>query len=154
MTLRIALAAFHLIALGLGLGAVIQRGVALREPATAASLRRAFRADAMWGIAALLWLSTGLWRLLDGTEKPLGYYMQNHVFFGKMGLFLVILALEIMPAVTLARWRRALARGDAPETIAAPATTRRIATISHIEALLVVLIVFAAVSMARGLGAL
>jgi uncharacterized membrane protein len=96
--------------------------VALREPATAASLRRAFRADAMWGIAALLWLSTGLWRLLAGTEKPLGYYMQNHVFFGKMGLFLVILALEIMPAVTLARWRRALARGDAPETIAAPAS--------------------------------
>lgn len=152
MLLRIALAAFHLIALGLGLGAVIQRGVALREPATAASLRRAFRADAMWGIAALLWVSTGLWRLLAGTEKPPGYYLGNHVFWGKMGLFLLILALEIMPAVALVRWRRALARGDAPEAIAAPAAARRIATISHVQALLVVLMVFAAVSMARGLG--
>lgn len=152
MYLRITLAALHLIALGLGLGAVIQRGSALRESPTPSSLKRVFRHDAMWGIAALLWLSTGLWRLLGEIEKPLGYYFQNHVFNAKMGFFVLIILLELSPAITLARWRRSVARGEPPELVASPGTARRLATISHIEALLVVLMVFAATIMARGLG--
>ena len=52
--LQVGLAALHLIALGLGLGAVIQRGTALREIPDVLSMRRVFRADTLWGIAALL----------------------------------------------------------------------------------------------------
>jgi uncharacterized membrane protein len=66
--LRITLAALHLIALGLGLGAVIARGTALRESPSNAALRRAFRSDSTWGFAALLWIVTGLWCLLDGID--------------------------------------------------------------------------------------
>jgi hypothetical protein len=36
--------------------------------------RRAFTADTWWGIAGFLWIATGLWRLLVGTEKPTGYH--------------------------------------------------------------------------------
>jgi putative membrane protein len=150
--LRLLLAWLHLVALGLGLGAVIARGTALREPASAGSLRRAFRADTMWGIAALLWIGTGLWRLLAGTDKATLYYMQNHAFFAKMGMLLVILVLEVWPAMTLIRWRRALGAGEAPEAVYDAGAARRIAIISHVEALLVTLMVFAAVAMARGLG--
>lgn len=152
MYLRITLAALHLVALGLGLGAVIQRGSALREQPTHASLKRVFRHDATWGIAALLWLATGLWRLLAHTEKPLLYYMQNYAFFTKMGLFVLIILLELSPMVTLIRWRAAMARGEPPELVSSPGRARRLATISHIQALLVVLMVFAAVTMARGYG--
>ena len=67
--LRVVLAALHLIALGLGLGAVLTRGNALREPVSSGSLRRALRADTLWGVAAGLWLATGLWRLFGATEK-------------------------------------------------------------------------------------
>ena len=150
--LAIALAWLHLIALGLGLGAVIQRGTALRRFPAPGALGRAFAADTMWGFAAGLWISTGLWRLLAGTDKATGYYMQNHVFFGKMGLLLVILALEVGPMVTLIRWRAALRKGAAEDAVASPATARRIATVSHVQAAIVVLMVLAAVSMARGLG--
>jgi putative membrane protein len=149
--LRIALATLHLIALGLGLGAVLARGTALREGSTA--IRRAFKADTMWGIAAGLWVATGVWRLFGETEKGVGYYMQNHAFYAKMGFFLIILALEISPMVTLIRWRRAIARGESAETVASPDAARRIATISHVEALLVVCMVVAATAMARGYGA-
>jgi hypothetical protein len=45
-----------------------------------------------------------------------------------------------------------LAKGGAPEAVAVPATARRIATISNVQALLVVIMVFLAVTMARGLG--
>jgi len=75
--LRVALAGLHLLALGLGLGAVLFRGTALREPPTAASLTRAFRADTLWGVAAALWIGSGLWRALAGTEKSLQYYLHN-----------------------------------------------------------------------------
>ena len=62
-------ASFHLLALGIGLGAVWCRGRALRGPLDQPGLRRVFMADGAWGIAALLWLGTGLWRLLAGMEK-------------------------------------------------------------------------------------
>ncbi len=151
--LRLALAGLHLIALGLGLGAVLARGTALREALAPGSLRRAFRADMMWGIAFGLWLVTGLWRLFAETEKSVGYYMTNHVFFSKMGLLAIILALEIWPMITLIRWRRALGGGNSPETVVDVAAARRIAIISHIQATVVIMMVFAGVAMARGYGA-
>ena len=152
--LRITLAALHLLALGIGLGAVIARGTALREPPSNAALRRAFRSDNLWALAAFLWLSTGLWRWLDGVEKPAGYYLSNPVFHAKLGLFVVIIALELWPIITLVRWRRTFAAGESAERLMASGAGRRIATISHIEALLVVAIVFLAVAMARGYGAI
>ena len=151
--LRLTLAALHLIALGLGLGAVIARGTALREAPTTGSLRRAFRADTMWGIAAGLWIGTGLWRWLGATEKATGYYLSNHYFLGKMGFLVLILILEVAPMITLIRWRKALGGGAQPETVHQAAAAKRIAVISHVQALLVVLIVFFAAAMARGYGA-
>lgn len=150
--LRLILAAAHLLALGIGLGAILTRGSVLREPITDFSLRRALRADLDWGVAALLWLGTGLWRYLGQTEKTVHYYDHNHVFLTKMGLFVIILGLEIWPMVVLMRWRRALRQGATAETIVMPDTARRVALISHIEALVVALMVFAAVAMARGYG--
>jgi putative membrane protein len=151
--LRLALAALHLIALGIGLGAVLMRGAALREHASTPSLRRAFNADRDWGLAAILWIGTGLWRYLGETEKTSEYYNGNHIFLTKMGLLLLVLALEVWPAMTLVRWRRALGKGGTPEVVAVSGTARQIAFISHVQALLVVLMVAAAVAMARGYGA-
>lgn len=148
--LQIALAGFHLIALGLGLGAVINRGTFLREVPDPLSLRRVFRADTLWGLAALLWITTGVARYLLGIEKSTAYYNSNYFFLAKMILLLMIFLLEIWPMVTLIRWRTAVRRGASAGVVAVPATARRIATISHMQALLVVLMVFAAVAMARG----
>ena len=152
--LRIALAAIHLLALGFGLGAVIARGTALRESPSNAALRRAFRSDSTWGIAAILWIGTGLWRLLAGIEKPTSFYLKNPVFHAKMGLFLIILLLEAWPMITLIRWRRSFSAGESAERLmASSGAGRRIATLSHIEALVVVMMVFVASALARGFGA-
>ncbi len=151
---QITLAALHLIALGLGLGAVINRGTALREVPDARSLQRVFRADALWGVAAMLWIATGLWRYLGETEKGIDYYNGNYFFLTKMILLGVILLLEIWPMILLIRWRLAIGRGGSAGVVAIPGRARIIATISHVQALLVVLMVFAAVAMARGYSAL
>ena len=151
--LRLTLAALHLIALGLGLGAVIARGSALREDLSANGLRRAFRADTVWGIAAAIWIVTGLWRTIAGTEKSPTYYVSNDFFWAKMAMLLLILALEIWPMLTLISWRKALARGAEPLQFGGSGAARRIALISNVEATLILLMVFAAVAMARGYGA-
>ena len=100
------------------------------------------------GSAASLWLATGLWRLLAGVEKDTAYYFHNHMFLAKMALFAIILALEIWPMITLIGWRRRVARGEQPDTRAAPLLAR----ISLVQAGLVILMVFLAAGMARGYG--
>ena len=149
--MRITLASLHLLALALGLMATVLRGSALREPFTPSSLRRALRLDAIWGIAAALWIITGLWRLFGGTEKPLAYYLANHWFMAKMGCFLLIFVLEISPMVTLTRARAALRQGLDAEAIVVPAA-KRIALIGHVQATIALAMVFMAVAMARGWG--
>ena len=148
MFVRWLFAWLHLLGLGIGLGAVWARARALRGPLDTAGLRRVFHADAWWGIAALIWISTGLVRVIGGLEKGTDYYLRDHVFWGKMALLLVVLLLEIGPAVTLVRWRGQVARGVQPDT--APA--ERFARISYIQAVLVLLMVLAATAMARGVG--
>ena len=148
MILRWLFAALHLLALGIGLGAVWARALALRGPLDAAGLRRVLAADTWWGVTAVLWISTGLVRLFSTLEKGTAYYMANHVFWTKMALLGLILALEVAPMVAFIGWRRRLARGEAPDT----AHARRFAAISVVQALLVVGMVLAATAMARGLG--
>jgi putative membrane protein len=124
------------------------RGRALRSSLDAGTLRQVFFADTLWGLAAVLWISTGLWRLLAGLEKGTGYYLQNQLFLTKMALLALVLLLEIRPMITLIRWRRTVSRGEAPDTRAAPLLAR----ISFVQAWLIGLMVFAAAGMARGMG--
>lgn len=147
--LRWLLAAIHLLALGIGLGAVWARGRALRQPLDARGFRRVFEADAWWGIAALLWVGSGLWRWLAGTEKATSYYTGNHIFLGKMALFVIIVLLELSPMMALMNWRRQVAAGQLPDVTRAA----KFARISSIQAGLIVLMVLAATAMARGYGA-
>jgi putative membrane protein len=159
--LRIALAWLHLVALGIGLWAVLARGEALKAAAgelpRTDALGRAFKADTQWGIAAALWLATGLWRYLGSTEKATNYYNSNHIFLTKMALFVVILVLEVRPMMTLIRWRRSLGGAGSAQTAGSsavidPAKARKIATISYIEGAIVTVMVLTAVAMARGYG--
>jgi putative membrane protein len=147
--IRWIVAAVHLLALGLGLGAVWARGRALRGELDAAGLRRVFYADSWWGAAAGVWIATSLLRAFAGLEKGSAYYLHNHLFWAKMGLLVLILLLEIGPMVTLIRWRIALARGVPVDTYLAG----RFAGISFLQAGLVMLMVLAATGMARGYGA-
>ena len=150
--MRILLAGLHLLALSLGMMAVVLRGSALRESPTVEALRRAFRMDTIWGIAAALWVITGLWRVFGHTEKPTAYYFDNHWFLAKMGLFVLIVLLEIGPMLTFMRWRKALRGGATPASFVTPGAGKRIAIIGHVQATLALLMIFAAVAMARGYG--
>jgi putative membrane protein len=146
--MRWLFAAVHLLGLGIGLGSVWARARALSGDLDPRGLRRVFYADTWWGIAALLWIGTGLVRAFAGLEKGAPYYLHNHLFWGKMALLGLILLLEIRPMTTLIRWRSRLARGEQPDTSPAAGLAR----VSFVQAVLVVLMVLAATGMARGYG--
>ena len=148
MLIRWLFAAAHLLGLGMAVGSVWARARALRGSLDAAGLQRVFYADSWWGISALVLVGTGLVRVIAGLEKGMEYYLQNHVFWGKMVLLLGIFALEISPMMTLVRWRIQAGRGQVPDTSRAG----RFARISYAQALLLVLMVLAATAMARGIG--
>ena len=149
MYLRWLFAALHLLALGIGLGAVWSRSRVLKSNLDNDGLRRVFLADAFWGIAAGLWIITGLVRAFAGLEKGSAYYLGNTMFLVKMGLLGLILILEVWPMITLIRWRITVRQGQLPDVKAAPTMAR----ISQLEVVLVVLMVFAATAVARGIGA-
>jgi putative membrane protein len=115
---------------------------------TADGFKRVFGADGWWGIAAIVWIITGILRLVGRLEKGANYYFQNDLFLAKMGLLALILLLELAPMVTLIRWRLRRARGAAINTHWA----RRLAAVSYLQAALIVLMVVAATGMARGFG--
>lgn len=148
MTLSWIIAALHLLALGIGLGAAFARGRALLGQLDTAGIRRVLAADNWWALAAALWVATGLVRLFAGTDKVTDYYYDNWLFWTKMAFFVAIVLHEIRPIITLMRWRRALRAGNDPDTSGA----RRLARISFIQAAMVVAMVALATGMARGHG--
>jgi len=91
---------------------------------------------------------TGLLRAFGGLEKGTEFYLRSSFFWTKMGLFLLILLLEIRPMVTFIRWRTRLSRGLPVDTSVAPG----LYTLNHIQLALVVVMVFVASMMARGFG--
>ena len=145
MVLPALLSAIHLLTLALGLGAVVARGRALAGPLDEPSWRRLLAADNLWGVAALLWITSGLARVFFGGKTP-GFYWRNGAFWLKLGLFAVIFVLELRPMIAFMGVRQAR-RTHAPMPLVPVERLRRI---NHAEIVLVVVIVFVAAFMARG----
>jgi putative membrane protein len=143
-----AVSALHVLALALGLPGVYLRGRALRGPLDREGLDRLFAADNLWGVAAALWLATGLLRAFAGLEKGSAFYLASPLFWVKMALFATVVLLEIRPMVTFIGWRQARRRGEPPDTTGA----RRFHVVNHVQMGLIVVIVFVASFMARGFG--
>ena len=148
MFMRWLFAALHLLALGIGLGAIWGRRLALLGTLDEKGLKRLFHEDTWWGVAAGLWIVTGLVRAFGGLEKGSFYYIHNPLFLAKMVCLAAILALEIRPMVTLIRWRSLVKKGAQPVTSSA----QTLADISTIQAVLIVVMVLLATAMARGIG--
>lgn len=143
------LSTFHLLALALGLPGVFLRGralKALKDDPTAVA--RVFAADNFWGVAALLWLGTGLTRVFGSFEKGSGYYLHSGAFLVKLALFGLILLLELWPMVTFIQWRIRKAKGLPLDTSRAA----QLARVNDLELALVLAMPFLASMMARGLG--
>ncbi len=153
MTLPTLLAGLHFLGLGLAFLGSGSRIAALDRVAQGdrGQLKAVFAADNIWGISALLLLATGLVRAFAGYEKGSTFYLNNAAFFVKLGLFLLVFALEILPMITLIQWRIAGAKGQTPPMEQLVKKSRKLRGISIVQMFLLVVLVLTASTMARGL---
>lgn len=114
-----------------------------------ATAKRLLRIDIAYGITASLVLVTGIARVL-WFGKGLDYYLGNGLFHAKVGLFLLIGLLSIVPTLTFFNWRNDLLAGKAPQI--SPALAKRTIWVIRLELLLLVCLPFLASLMARGFG--
>ena len=141
------LAAIHLSAFALAFWAALTRGTAFRKlSAGTGEVKRVLLADNLWGLSALTLLITGAMRAFGGYEKGSDYYLHQPLFHLKMTLLVLILLVELAPMITLIKWRIASSRGVALDS----GRAKLYARISHVEALLLILMMVAATGMARG----
>jgi putative membrane protein len=139
------LSAIHMLTLALGAGAIFARGRALSRPLDDDGWKRLLAADNAWGIAAILWIASGLLRVFYGGREP-GFYWRNGFFWVKLALFAGVFALELAPMTTFIRVRIARRRATAIPRFPVDLYRR----INAGELGLVVTIVVVAAFMARG----
>jgi len=145
MVVAALLSAIHLLTLALGAGAIYSRGRALSGVLDEAGWNRLLNADNAWGLAALLWIASGIARVFFGGKEP-DFYWHNGLFWLKLALFGIVFVLEIAPMTTFIRVRQARRRRAALPRF--PVEVYR--QINRVELGLVVTIVFVAAFMARG----
>lgn len=123
--------------------------IQFRLPLDVARARRLVITDIAYGVTASLVLTTGAVRVI-WTEKGWQYYLQNGFFHAKLGLFVLVALLSIIPTLVFLNWRNALKAGEVPRV--SPRQERLVIMTIRLELLLLLLIPLMAVLMARGHG--
>lgn len=149
MFLESLLAWLHFLAIFLLVTALATQAVLLRPDLTPDTVRRLARYDRLYLVAAVAVLVTGVLRLVLGA-KGADFLMPNPWFHAKIGLFVVIGLISIIPTTAFLRWTRH-ARADAAYVPDA-AQIKRARRYVMIEAHLLILLPLFAAMMARGVG--
>ncbi|MBU1304972.1 MAG: DUF2214 family protein [Alphaproteobacteria bacterium] len=121
----------------------------LRPGISGVRLHQLATVDRYYGIAAVLVLAAGIGRVFLGRTDA-SYYLGNHVFWGKMMLFLAVGLLSVQPTMAFLNWSRRLKSdpGFAPSAGAIAKSRRFI----HLQVIGLALIPLFAAAMARGYG--
>jgi putative membrane protein len=107
------------------------------------------RADAFYGIGAILVLITGFLRIYNFGKGP-DYYFSNAVFLAKLGIFIIVGLLSIYPTIVFLKWRKLKTAGEGIEL-----DINQYKKIRHfilLETILVFMLPLLAALMARGIG--
>ena len=132
------------------LAGVIAFEVGVVKPGlTARDIARVGRADAWYGILALLILVVGFARA-NFAAKGWDYYSHNHFFWAKIGTFALVGVLSVQPTVQYIRWRRAL-KTD-PTALPGDGAIKTVRRFLWLEVFFFALIPVFAAAMARGYG--
>ncbi len=143
------LAYAHFISIILVVSTVIAEAVLCRPALTTEWAQRLGRIDLLYLVAAILALTSGLLRLFFGA-KGSAFYINNPVFWIKMGLFIAAGLISIIPTLRFIRWTKTLR--DRTVSVISPRELTSTARIIYLELVLLALIPLMATLMARGFG--
>jgi len=139
----------HLLGVVLAVPTVLARGLLLRRAhVDTRSKDLALHIDGWWGLSALVVLPTGLYRVFT-LGKGVSFYVNNPYFLAKMAVFGLVFALELWPMIVLIQERIVMRRGA---SILTERRARAFAIVSFLQTALLVVALFCATMMARGVG--
>ena len=141
---------FHYISLMLLFATLFTEHLILKPNMSVNQIKSLIITDTIYGISAITVLVTGLLRLIY-FGKGISYYMKNPYFHTKLTLFILVGLLSIKPTIEFMHWRKQLKKNDNPKTD--ETLIKRLQLFIRIEIVLVILIPFMAIMMARGYGA-
>ena len=144
------MATLHHIAAFAVTATLVYEFVAFRKNLTVHEARRILHVDSAYGISAGLLIVVGLLRVFY-FEKGSAFYLNNTMYWIKMGLFILAGLLSIYPTIRFLKWRPALQADKAPEVT--DDEFKKIRLMIHLELVCILLILFVAPMMARGIGA-
>ncbi len=128
-------------------GSLLAEALILTSRLTPRERRLLGKADAVYGISAILVLITGFTRVFylgKGSE----YYFSNPVFLAKLGIFIIVGILSAYPTVVFMKWRKST-------EVVLEVEPRQFATLRsliYLEVILVFFMPLLAALMARGIG--
>ncbi len=137
------LAAFALFA------SILFEHLTFKRDLTIASAKRLLAVDMLYGLSAVTVLVAGLLRAVY-FEKGWEFYSNNVFFWIKLGAFIVAGLLSIYPTLTFISWRAPLKQNILPPLMRGKFNT--ITWLLRLQMLCLLIIVFAAAMMARGIG--
>jgi putative membrane protein len=137
------LAAFTLFA------SILFEHLTFKRDLTLAGAKRLLAVDIVYGVSAVTVLAAGFARALH-FEKGWDYYSTNAFFWIKLGAFALAALLSIYPTLTFLTWRKSLKQNILPTV--PEAAFKRITWLLRLEMLCLLVILFAAAMMARGIG--
>ncbi|GAA5072342.1 DUF2214 family protein [Lysobacter panacisoli] len=135
----------HLLVFGL-VSMLVAESVLLRGTVDHAVLKRLAGIDAGYGMTAMALIAAGICRIVFGI-KGYDFYLHNPWFHAKIGAFVLVGLLSILPTVRFLRWRKALAAN--PAYLPDAAEVAKLRGIVRFELILVAAIFVLAAAMAR-----
>ncbi len=135
---------FHYLAIFGVVSSVVAEHLLIKQQMTRQEIKRVSIIDGVYGVSAIMVLAMGMlmWFVVG---KPATYYSANWIFHLKVGLFVLVGLLSIVPTVFLLKNRK----GDQQEVLVIPKSMKMII---RLELLLLFLIPLLATLMAQGFG--
>ncbi len=144
MTLEIVIRYLHFLGLFAFFASLVAEHLLLSKQNTRAELKRISVIDAVYGLAALTVLATGL-LLWFSVGKPAEFYSKNAVFHTKVLIFIIIVILSLYPTFFYIRE----SKGNPEELVDIP---KKVIILVRIELLLICAMPLLATLMSRGIG--
>lgn len=149
MDLDLLLAIAHHLAVFTLVGLFAAEFALLRPGLSGARITQLARIDAAYGAVAGIVVVVGIVRVIFGASGW-QYYTGNHMFWGKMGAFVIMGLLTIPPSIAVRRWSKMV--GSDPGYAPPPAEITTNRRYVHLQAALLLFIPSFAAAMARGYG--
>jgi putative membrane protein len=149
MTGSVVLAFIHHLAAFTLFASILFEHLTFKRDITVAGAKRLLTVDTLYGLSALSVIAAGLSRAI-WFEKGWEFYSHNAFFWIKLGAFVVAGLLSIYPTLTFFSWRAPLKQNILPPLMRGK--FNNITWMLRGQMLCLLIILFAATMMARGIG--